>query len=46
LRLLEDPVEARRMGAAAREHCRARFSMERCVAEHLRLFREALEERA
>jgi len=40
LRLLRDPDAARRMGAAAREFCRERFAMERCVEEHLRLFRE------
>ena len=42
LRLLGDQAAARRMGAAARDFCRERFSMDRCVAEHLQLFRDAL----
>lgn len=45
LRLLGDRAAARRMGAAARDFCRERFAMDRCVAEHLLLFRDALGER-
>jgi glycosyltransferase involved in cell wall biosynthesis len=41
-RVLGDPAAAARMGAAAREFCRERFSMKRCVAEHLQLFRDLL----
>jgi glycosyltransferase involved in cell wall biosynthesis len=38
--LLSNPGKAAIMGQAAREFCRERFGMERCVAEHLRLFEE------
>lgn len=42
LRLLREPDAARSMGDAARNLCREQFSMDRCVEEHLRLFRELL----
>jgi glycosyltransferase involved in cell wall biosynthesis len=42
LRLLGDPAGARGMGMAARDFCRERFSMDRCVEQHVELFRELL----
>ncbi|AFV10476.1 glycosyl transferase [Thermacetogenium phaeum DSM 12270] len=45
LRLLEDPAEGRRLGAAAREVLLERFSLDRTVAQTAGLYRSLLEGR-
>ncbi|MDT8441711.1 MAG: glycosyltransferase [Desulfuromonadales bacterium] len=42
IELLIDPARARAMGEAGRRFCRERFAVQRCVAEHLRLFADVL----
>lgn len=42
IEVLKDPGRARAMGEAGRRFCRERFAIQRCVAEHLRLFSDVL----
>lgn len=44
--LLADPARARRMGAAARLHSHARFTMHRCAADYAAIYQRVLQARA
>ena len=46
IELVEDPEQARRMGAEGRRQVEARFSRERMVGEHEALYRELLRQRS
>ncbi len=46
LRILDDPRAAEDLGEAARERAIHHFSLDRCVDEHLNLFRELLSPRS
>jgi glycosyltransferase involved in cell wall biosynthesis len=43
LRILDEPIVAEGLGQAARQKVIDRFSLERCVDQHLELFRELLQ---